>query len=214
MTSKHDYIQEAAYFIWLNRGRPEGQDLEIWNEATKLYELTQKIITPSFKKAPAKKVAKKAAPKKVKAVAPVVKKEEKKPVAKKVASSKKSVAKKTSAKPVVKKVAVKKAPAKKVAKKTTTKKVEVAKIIPMVKKEVATKKHLIVKIFRLSYFYTNKNRRFYRRKSTKHVIFSTQMLTYCLKSLSASARYDPVPLPAAAPPWQARYRHAADYNTH
>ena len=49
MTSKHDYIQEAAYFIWLNRGRPEGQDLEIWNEATKLYELTQKIITPSFK---------------------------------------------------------------------------------------------------------------------------------------------------------------------
>ena len=40
MVSKKDYIQEAAYFIWLNRGRPENQDLAIWDEATKLYELT------------------------------------------------------------------------------------------------------------------------------------------------------------------------------
>ena len=87
MVSKKDYIQEAAYFIWLNRGRPENQDLAIWDEATKLYELTHseeksesKVVktksskkvatkkTPAkkavVKKAPAKKVAvKKSAPK-------------------------------------------------------------------------------------------------------------------------------------------------------
>ena len=61
MTSKHDYIQEAAYFIWLNRGKPEGQDLEIWDEATKIYELTQEVLKPIAKKEvkSTKKVAKK-----------------------------------------------------------------------------------------------------------------------------------------------------------
>ena len=60
MTSKHDYIKEAAYFIWLNRGKPEGQDLEIWDEATKIYELTQEVLKPVAKKSVAKKSTKKA----------------------------------------------------------------------------------------------------------------------------------------------------------
>lgn len=121
MTSKHDYIQEAAYFIWLNRGKPEGQDLEIWDEATKIYELTHATIsTVKSVKPVAKKTVKKATKKVAKKVAPKAEKKE---------------VKKTT----VKKVATKKAPAKK-AVKPVAKKVEVAKIIPMVKKEVATKK--------------------------------------------------------------------------
>ena len=117
MTSKHDYIQEAAYFIWLNRGKPEGQDLEIWDEATKIYELTHATIST------------------VKSVKPVAKKAVKK-ATKKVA---KKAEKKEVKKATVKKVATKKVPSKK-AVKPVAKKVEVAKIIPMVKKEVATKK--------------------------------------------------------------------------
>ena len=133
MTSKQDYIKEAAYFIWLNRGKPEGQDLEIWDEATKIYELTQEVLRPISKKektvakkAPAKKTSAKKAKKTAKAVAT------KKAPAKKVAV-KKPVAKKAPAKKTVtKKPVAKKAPAKKA--------VEVAKIIPMVKKGTPAKK--------------------------------------------------------------------------
>ena len=109
MTSKHDYIKEAAYFIWLNRGKPEGQDLEIWDEATKIYELTQEVLKPVAKKtAPAKKVV-----------------------------AKKSI--KVAVKPVAKK-AVKKVAPKKAEVKPTAKTVQIAKIIPMVKKETPAKK--------------------------------------------------------------------------
>ena len=89
MTSKHDYIKEAAYFIWLNRGKPEGQDLEIWDEATKIYELTQEVLKPVAKKtAPAKKVvSKKTTKKTVKAAAAKVA-PKKATVAKKVAKIK------------------------------------------------------------------------------------------------------------------------------
>ena len=67
MTTKNQYIQESAYYIWLNRGKPEGQDVEIWNEAVKIYELTHSIMpTLAKKSASAKKsVAKKAPAKKV-----------------------------------------------------------------------------------------------------------------------------------------------------
>ena len=36
---KHDYIQNAAYYIWIERGRPDGQDREIWAEAERRYDL-------------------------------------------------------------------------------------------------------------------------------------------------------------------------------
>lgn len=136
MTTKNQYIQESAYYIWLNRGKPEGQDVEIWNEAVKIYELTHSVMEPIAKAA---SVAKKSSVKKVSA-----KKAESKTAKK--ASTKKVVAKKTetkpapkaAAKPAVKKVAKKssaKVTEKPVAKKIVepAKKVEVAKIIPMVK---------------------------------------------------------------------------------
>lgn len=86
MVSKKDYIQEAAYFIWLNRGRPENQDLAIWDEATKLYELTHTEFKKAVVKPATKKVAKKTATKKVvaKKSAPAKKVEAKKPAVKKV----------------------------------------------------------------------------------------------------------------------------------
>ena len=84
MTSKHDYIQEAAYFIWLNRGKPEGQDLEIWDEATKIYELTQQVLRPSVKKVSVKttKPAKSSKTKSTVNTKKPVKKAVKKPVKK------------------------------------------------------------------------------------------------------------------------------------
>jgi hypothetical protein len=32
-----EQIQDAAYYIWLNRGRPEGCDFDIWQEAEQYY---------------------------------------------------------------------------------------------------------------------------------------------------------------------------------
>jgi len=34
--NRQNAIQEAAYYIWLNRGSPKGQDAEIWHEAEQL----------------------------------------------------------------------------------------------------------------------------------------------------------------------------------
>lgn len=39
MISRNDCIRESAYFIWLGRGCPNGCDIEIWDEACRLYDL-------------------------------------------------------------------------------------------------------------------------------------------------------------------------------
>lgn len=146
MISKKDYIQEAAYFIWLNRGNPENQDTAIWEEAEKLYELTHATFSTK-KKITARKAVKRTVAKKAVIAKPAIK-----TIAIKKAPAKKVVAKKAiAAKPAIKKVATRKAPAKKVikissfAKRASAQRVEVAKIIPMIKKE-DTKKAAPAKI--------------------------------------------------------------------
>jgi predicted GTPase len=36
-------IQDAAYYIWLNRGHPVGQDIEIWKEAEKVLSIQTNV---------------------------------------------------------------------------------------------------------------------------------------------------------------------------
>ncbi len=50
MKSKQETIQEIAYFMWLNRGKPEGKDKEIWAEAEGVYNITEAgLITSKTK---------------------------------------------------------------------------------------------------------------------------------------------------------------------
>ena len=43
--TRQEHVQEIAYFMWLNRGKPDGKDLEIWTEAERIYEITQSGFT-------------------------------------------------------------------------------------------------------------------------------------------------------------------------
>lgn len=52
-----DQIAEAAFYIWLEEGQPEGRDLDHWVKAKKTLEGTQSEV----KKRPAKPRAKAAA---------------------------------------------------------------------------------------------------------------------------------------------------------
>lgn|GEM_PF-5298685 len=48
---KRDYVEKAAYFIWLNDGRPAGRELDNWAEAERIYELMH-LIAPLALSAP------------------------------------------------------------------------------------------------------------------------------------------------------------------
>jgi hypothetical protein len=144
MVSKKEYIEKAAYFIWLNRGCNNGQDRDNWDEACRIYELTH-IEAPialsapkvkpgvAIKHAPRKAIAKKAKAGKALfgRVAAVEKPAAKgvqsgtaeKPVA--VAKAKKRKAGKAVA-PVAKKAVAK--PARKVSRMKLTPKPKVAKV--------------------------------------------------------------------------------------
>ena len=119
MKTRHEHIAEIAYFLWLNRGKPSGKDVEIWYEAEQIYNIT----SSGFK---SKEVSKTAVKKEKVNTKKTATKSQK-------ADEKKDVVatKKTSIKVNLNGV-TKKSPAKKV-----TKKVPVAKIIPILKPKVA-----------------------------------------------------------------------------
>ncbi len=119
MKTRHEHIAEIAYFLWLNRGKPAGKDVEIWYEAEQIYNIT----SSGFKsKEVSKTTVKKEKVNTKKSATKSQKADEKKDVV---------ATKKTSIK-VNLKGAEKKLPAKKVVKK-----VSVAKIIPILKPKVA-----------------------------------------------------------------------------
>lgn len=87
-----DKIREAAYFVWLNNGCPEGADVECWLEAEACADgecCCECVCECTETKAEEKKPAKKAPAKK--AAAPKAEKAEK---AVKKAPAKKAAAKK------------------------------------------------------------------------------------------------------------------------
>ena len=139
MKTRHEHIAEIAYFLWLNRGKPAGKDLEIWYEAEQIYNITSsgfksKDVSKAnikTKKTTEKKASIKKAATKAKTTVKAEKKEAKNKIKKESKKDATVEAKKTSIrvslKPIEQKTADKK-PAKKVA---------VAKIIPILKPKVA-----------------------------------------------------------------------------
>ena len=62
VTIKENQIRDAAYFIWLEEGQPQGRDAEHWQKAVEA--LTPAAPKKKAAKAPAKPRAAKAATKK------------------------------------------------------------------------------------------------------------------------------------------------------
>jgi cobalamin biosynthesis Mg chelatase CobN len=152
MTNKQEYIQTAAYYIWLEDGCPDGRDVEIWNEAARRYELahmkpvcTKKECGPVMLKRVSVIVSSPAARQATKADAEAAFGVNKKPAAKKAAKpvAKKSPAKKAAAKKPAVKKAVKPAPKKTAAPKAPAKKAAPKKA-PAPKS--AVKKSIVVKM--------------------------------------------------------------------
>ena len=54
--AKEDEVREAAYYVWLNNGCPEGVEIDCWLEA-EAQEGNKEAECPAAKKAPAKKTA-------------------------------------------------------------------------------------------------------------------------------------------------------------
>lgn len=127
MKTRHEHIAEIAYFLWLNRGKPMGKDVEIWYEAEQIYNITSSGFKSKDLSKPAVKKAKKTDAKKVvKTKAAAVKKDVKAEEKKDVVEAKKTSIK-VNLKPAEKKTTAKK----------TAKKVPVAKIIPILKPKIA-----------------------------------------------------------------------------
>jgi hypothetical protein len=150
MTDKKEYIQTAAYYIWLDEGCPDGRDIEIWNEAARRYELAH--MRPVCTKKECKEPAARSA---VFIVSRPAARKETRADARAAFGVKKKPAKKPAAKPAAKKAAVKKpaakkpAPLKTPAKKPSVKKAPAKKPAAAkapAKKAVAKKKSIVVKM--------------------------------------------------------------------